>query len=556
MKKQGFFRTIIFVVMLAVLNNAVMAQSKNLYVGDWEGKFMGDFTAIIKLYIDDRGDFNGNILMYAGDNQIQNDHLSKISLVDDQLTFFIPAKETQFEGSFNEEKVKLSGDFVFPDGSKHPITVFKPDSNQNVPPSTSESCLELKQKKYSQEELKDDLNFLMNKLLESHPQPYFFTSKISMDNLVKHALKNIHDDMTLQEFFIEISPIVEAVKCSHTGLRLPINHHITFTKMEQSFPLKLVIRGTKAYFLSALCKERIDILPGSEITSINGTQVDEILKQLFMFISVEGNNTSTKYNELNRHFNKYLQLLFDSEIYVIEYSALGEKQSIKVKGIESNTFNSDVIGALPLDFFLDSDSNVGFIKIRAFEFDDINTYIQQSDSIFKTLKEENIGNLVLDLRDNSGGHPIFAAQLFSYLTDHDFTYFKQNSNVPEFAPLYQPMQPSQFRVCGNIFVLVNGGSLSTTGHLISLIKYHTDAIFIGEEPGSTFYCCDNSMQLALPNTGIEANIPRSIFETAVSGFDRNQPFPLDYRLDISIEKLVAGRDDYMDFVINLIRENN
>ena len=100
-----------------------------------------------------------------------------------------------------------------------------------------------------------------------------------------------------------------------------------------------------------------------------------------------------------------------------------------------------------------------------------------------------------------GGHPIFAAQLLSYLTDHEFTYFQRNPDVADFEPLYNPMQANPLNFEGNLFVLVNGKCLSTTGHLISLLKYHTQAKFIGEEPGTSFLCNDFSTQIKLPNPG-------------------------------------------------------
>ncbi len=127
----------------------------------------------------------------------------------------------------------------------------------------------------------------------------------------------------------------------------------------------------------------------------------------------------------------------------------------------------------------------------------------------------------------------FAAQLFSYLTNDDFIYFKRNEDIEEFEPLYQLMQPNKLNFQGKVYVFVNGGSLSTTGHLISLLKFHTDAVFIGEEPGSILRCNDFSIQLTLPNSGIELNIPRTSFETFVSGFTLNDAFVIDYGVNIT-----------------------
>jgi hypothetical protein len=153
-----------------------------------------------------------------------------------------------------------------------------------------------------------------------------------------------------------------------------------------------------------------------------------------------------------------------------------------------------------------------------------------------------------------GGHPIFAAQLFSYLTDQEFTYFQRNPDVVDFEPLFNPMQANPLHFEGNLFVLVNGKCLSTTGHLISLLKYHTQAKFIGEEPGSSYLCNDFSTQIKLPNSGIEANIPRTTFITAVEGFDDKLPFPVDYLVEIKVQDILNNKDNYLLYMQTLLSE--
>jgi hypothetical protein len=118
------------------------------------------------------------------------------------------------------------------------------------------------------------------------------------------------------------------------------------------------------------------------------------------------------------------------------------------------------------------------------------------------------------------------------------------------------MQSNQHHFKGDIYVLVNGTSQSTTGHLISLLKYHTSAIFIGEEPGSTFRCNDFSFQFQLPYTGIEVNVPRATFVTDVTGFSEMEPFPLDYRVHVSVEDLLSGKDCYKSVACAIINEKS
>jgi hypothetical protein len=70
--------------------------------------------------------------MFSGDEIIQNDTLSELSLRRNSCEFYIPDKQTRFSGQFNKNNTLLSGEFVFPDQSVHQLVVRKLlDGSQN-----------------------------------------------------------------------------------------------------------------------------------------------------------------------------------------------------------------------------------------------------------------------------------------------------------------------------------------------------------------------------------------------------------------------------------------
>lgn len=531
-------------------------QAQDPYAGIWEGKFMQDFPTAILLEATEGDSYHGKIVMYSGETRIQDDELSKVSIENMTLTFYIAAKETTFQGTFNEELNELSGSFVFPDKSEHPLVARKKEKDPSHPASMESSPFEEIREKIPVEELKSDLKHLINKLREYHPRLYSYTSEDAFNEKVSRVYSDLTHDMSPEEYYLRIAPLVAAIKCSHTGIRLPAQYQEYLDGQASYLPLDIFIHDHSIYALSSWGNTEAGLVPGTEILYINQGSGRQIVEELLNLIPAEGNNQTTKYQELNQHFHRYYHLLDPSREFEIVAGGVSHPRQVRMEGRmfhEKPTVSKPEEGP-PVVFQIEGDSDLALLQVKSFGIRDMESYFALLDSAFLLVKTENIPHLVLDLRDNKGGHPIFAAQLFSYLSHGEFTYFQPNKEVTDFEPLYHPMQANKLRFKGNLYVLVNGHCLSTTGHLISLIKYHTEAKFIGEEPGSSFRCNDFSTQIKLPNSGLEVNIPRTTFVTAVQGFNDSIPFPVDYQADVSVQDLIHQKDPYLEYVKTLISE--
>jgi hypothetical protein len=351
--------------------------------------------------------------------------------------------------------------------------------------------------------------------------------------------------MGLEEYFRLIAPLVDMVRCSHTGIRYPSGYTGLLKEQGTYFPFEVSCNQGRIYYLSPAGHSPVEIEPGTEIAAINGLAAADIIDRISAFVPTEGTNASAEYYQLNQHFQELYRILDPADLFKVEFltpqgNIAEQVQACRLEKLSGKELKDQ--GELPVTFRLTGDGSAAILRIPSFEIHDMEGYMAELTRIFVLLQSQRVGSLIADLRGNPGGHPIFAAQLLSYLVEEDFTYFRRNPDATEFEPLYLPMHPDPNHFNGKVYVLVDGGCLSTTGHLISLIKYHTDARFIGEEPGSTFICNDFSIQVSLPHTGIEVNIPRLTFETAVEGFQEGNPFPLDYPVQFSITDIVNGID--------------
>ncbi len=557
--KLKISRIISLIMLLFALNHNAFCSQDSIE-GVWEGIFMQQFR--VEIFFSENGEegLSGKIKMYDGSLLIQDDEINNIQYEKNMLSFMIPAKETAFKGQVSPDLSELNGDFIFPDGSHHPVYVAKKTTNTLVEsslPSIDGSILE---KRYSASQLEEDLQFLRSHLSEIHPQYHLYTSEEAYEALYHTAIKNLDKDLALREFYNLTSPIVGKIGCSHTGIRLPENYIMAQQTYNHYFPLKLFIKDDKAWALKG-DNDQNYIEPGSEIVRINHVPVENIIARLLSFIPSEGYNKTTKYYELNKDFGSYFNLLNNSQQFLLEYIKPGfsKVDSKKIEAISYSSYSSSNtvnMSFKPILHPMIMEQKTAVLEIPSFACPDVNEYLNQMDSIFQAIHKAGIRNLVLDLRGNHGGHPIFAAILYAHLSSKEFTYFKENDQVSEFEPLYEPMEAATPNFTGKCYAIVDGGSLSTTGHLISLLRYNKRAVFIGEEPGSWFYCNDNSKQYTLPNSRIEVNIPQTTFKTAVNGYKMGDLFRVDYPLDLSAEDLEKKSDPWMEYTLNLIRTSN
>jgi C-terminal processing protease CtpA/Prc len=526
--------------------------SHNKLAGNWEGVFMSQFSTQLTLSCDSLNNYGGSIKMFAGENLIQDDPIEQINLSNNKLTFYIPAKETTFQGNFNDQMIELSGNFIFPDASIHAIQLKKTVEQAG----SVEKFRDQKEQSYRIDQLISDINFLYAGLKKYHPQLYAYISKDSMNRAFEEITHKLDSPTTLEGFYLLASEFTNNVHCSHTGVRLPVAYQNLVNDSGNYFPFNLYFTRKSAFFISGRSEDNLPIQPGNEIISINNVSTEEIISRLFHLIPSEGYNTTTKYNTLNKRFHDLFYYTDDAKVFTVEYQAGDSIKRMTVpacrkKDLSRNYWLSKENDTV--DYAYMYKGATGVLKISSFAIDDMDLYLEKLDTVFKEIRSKNVHDLVLDLRDNEGGHPIYAAQLFSYLTDKDFVYFKRNEDVTEFEPLYNTMHANENNFKGNLYVFINGGCLSTTGHLISLLKHYSNPIFIGEEPGSTFRCNDFSQQLICPNTGIEINVPRTTFQTAVTGFSIDAPFLPDYEVENTIVRILNKEDGYFE-VLAMIKK--
>lgn len=416
-------------------------------------------------------------------------------------------------------------------------------------------------KLYSAEALRNDLAQLRRAIELLHPGVYEFTGKPEFDSLWQRQSALIDGAKTLQEFARIAAPAIAAVGCGHTRLMTPNDYWLTAPP--KLFPLHLKFIEDKIY-VDKLNESAPGVTPGSEITDINGRPVPEITATLTSIIPADGFNHSLRRNRLGPAFAKNYGLWFGfPDKFEISYvpPESGETRKASLDGI---TYSEVVAQMSPnerfvlepgpenLQFEVLERDDAAVITIGSFVYyNNMDTFYTFVDSAFTTIHERGIENVLLDLRGNFGGDPFCTTHLLSYLTGEPVPYYAEVYRGYEaFA---KPITPAENKFEGSLYVLIDGGCFSSTGHLCAVLKHNDIGTFVGVETGGTFTCTDASTRFHLNNSKLRASIARKRYTTAVEGMAMDSGIVPDYPVAVRIGDVLDGRDPALETALSMAR---
>ena len=414
-------------------------------------------------------------------------------------------------------------------------------------------------KKFSKDELIKDLKRIKSYALEEHPA---LLSEIARNNFKQsydYSLSLINDSLKLLDFYFIARKLVGEINCGHTKLHLPEGYWGKLTDTKKHFPFRIYYTDNKMYIIEDYSGEKL-IPAGSEILSINDKNSSEIINNLLKLITSDGLNVTYKYSQMNNieyglfpgypDFPDFYKINYrGSEQENVEYAEIQSKTKSSIMKIRHEKNNRDFS---PFKFSYVDSKSTAVLSVKEFIYFPLKEYQEFIRSSFESVNEKRIKNLIIDLRGNDGGDPANAAEILAYITDSKPVYFERW--VPGYNWLKKPLQPKEPQFKGKLFVLTDGECFSTTGHLISLIKYHKLATLIGDETGGSYYCYGCQTDITLPNTKIVFSYSRCTFQTKVSGFSNRTGIQPDIRIIPGIDDIISGNDPVKNYVMNFINQ--
>ncbi|MEI9943815.1 MAG: S41 family peptidase [Chitinophagaceae bacterium] len=282
---------------------------------------------------------------------------------------------------------------------------------------------------------RQELTLAKDILYKAHPSINLYKSKERVDFLFDSIYQTFTQRTSLRKFYNSLYFITNEFGCSHTDLFMPPSFYDTLRNRNYFFPFPVLWVGNKMLVNIA----DFDTPQGTEIVSINGQPVKQLLKEISLYNSVEGIHRPTQLSLACRDFSFQYYLKFGPQkkfnLQIIDTSGKAKTLSLDpINYSEWETRNSSYIyyfdgTAVDYDFILNNEKGYGLIRIPTFEFGNgqkQSAFEHFCSNTFELLqKKANIKTLIIDLRENTGGKLYAAFLLFSYLAKKPFTEYER-----------------------------------------------------------------------------------------------------------------------------------
>ena len=450
--------------------------------------------------------------------------------------------------------------------------------------------------------LQEDFRILRSALEEGHSGIYRYTPKPDLDRAFDRALQKLDHSMDALEFFRIAAPAVATVKCGHTSIAPPQTLTKELNTNLPLFPFDVRVLDGKVFVFRDYATEGAK-LAGVEIRSINGVPIDRVLSTMTAAAPGDGNVPTSRAWRIGRGpaFSRMLYTLMGirspfTVVYRVEPDV--REQTLELAGktlpvrqeLSAARYPQDQRPDRAADFKFLDDGKIAVLTIYGFggsAGDPKKPLGHFLNDAFEQIHERGSRSLIIDVRNNGGGADELGKQLFAFLWDQPFRYYDDlviNARTFSFAkytrkledipadeverradgkfhnikhPNWGIQQPGKPHFAGKVFILINGGSFSTTCEFTSTVHFHKRAIFIGEEAGGGYYGNTSGYGTAvtLPNSKLVLNLPFQTYYLAVSGYKQaDRSVMPDYPVHYTIRELLAGEDKDMAVALKLARE--
>jgi hypothetical protein len=415
-------------------------------------------------------------------------------------------------------------------------------------------AMELAQVRFSEdslftpEQMREDLLFFYEKILATHPNPYYVFNKDSLDKKVQNILKRLDKPMNRREFWLKIATL-HACFDEHTNL-MTIGEIYDYHNANSRPPMSKNIANNTIMLdsIGNLCfnsQYKDSLLAGKQIKSVNNIPAYQIVDEISNYYSHENKNMKSLL------FSAHFFLLFANiygtvDTFHFEYFENENETTFRsfysVELSKNNVSFSQTKQQTATQFNLYEENSIAIIEINTFDFEKLGeNFRKYLETIMDTIVEKNIKHLFVDISANQGGSDFHAVEILNFIKTKKKKYYNAHAETkisPAYCEFmgrmfgekpsltdklsrdyrktfhsntgsiieddfYWTKNNSKVQYSQNLYLIQSTmGTYSASTTLASLIKSYKIGVVIGEETKGLTSCYTNAICFAMPNTSI------------------------------------------------------
>ncbi|MGQ7856257.1 S41 family peptidase [Pedobacter sp. WC2501] len=505
--------------------------------------------------------------------------------VKDQFMYYKAGIELLFDTSKGEMTVNQDGD----------ISLFIKDN------FTPEAGIAQKPTIYQPEDMQADLNKFKRALIKTHPGLYTNQSPEEFEEMVDKLMLDASKPLQAKDFYKIVLKMIATIHDDHTSVKA-FNHLGDIIANQKWLPFQIYVKDERIFIVNNL--SNLQIPEGSEILAIDDHLSNEILSEILEHFSSDGKSISPTLHKIGVSYfmlfgKLYPQIFGEKVSYNISYRDYKSNKILTAQvepiseqnyiALRAKRYPSSIPSKDAFNFEVNKHGNYAILKIDRFFKNSFsepeNTFPDYYKKCFKEISANRIGNLIIDLRDNSGGRGENAAFLLQYFIDkpiipskeiialgndeyflkttgvklrldEDYGLARQKDGtfkVTRYEALrdlkkFDPIEEYHFN--GKLVVLINGGMVSAGGTAAGLFKEYTNAILVGSETSGYAGLSNGVQKISIlgGHTETAITIPLLHSVLAISPVLQKRGTIPDYEVSNSVQDVLENRDAAIEFV--------
>ncbi len=425
----------------------------------------------------------------------------------------------------------------------------------------------------------EDIDHYNKVVFDSHYNPFLFISQKKYQSEVNQIKEHLPDQLSLKEMTLVMYKVSALLQDAHSNPSISQSFMKEDFSKALFFPLILISDHDQLY--SSVNTGQIP--PGSEITQINGKDVKPLFQK--MKKSIGG---TIQFREIIalKLFSYFLYLENIAPPFSVKYkSSKGQVNNVTInEGMKLKEFLTlSMPGtAKPYEFKI-INNQLAYLDFKSMSgsIDNFDHFLSEA---FATIRKENIKELAIDLRNNSGGNSILGDLLLSYITDKKYSlqgskhwkisqmykdkliadhndgseYLKkENGTVWEIGdckPDYNKFKNDTiFR--GKVYLLTGPFTFSSANLVADGAKQYKLAELIGEPTGEYTNDFGEAFQFTLPNSKIQMRSTSSMSFGADCNTSNYVSVVPDVLITPTLQDKINGTDKTLEYLLNKGKKN-